>query len=364
MKKTRVIVGLSGGVDSAVSAWLLKQQGYDVQGFFMKNWDEQDHLSPCTTTQDLQDVYSVCQTIGIHFHTANFAAEYWKEVFTPFLAEYRANRTPNPDILCNQLIKFKAFLNYAKDLGADYIATGHYAHTVYRDKKWVLQMAKDINKDQTYFLHTLNQLQLKNTKFPLAHITKEQVRALAKKIGLINHAKKDSVGICFIGARQFKQFLQHYLPPVSGLIQTVKGMTVGEHEGLMYYTIGQRQGLKIDRQKGSRTEPWYVVEKESANNLLRVVQGINHPLLYKKNVWLDSIHWIAGTPPTLPLRCKARVRYQHALAACWITLQLKDKQGYHIRFESAQRAITSGQSIVFYQKNDCIGGGIIQQATY
>jgi tRNA-uridine 2-sulfurtransferase len=357
MNRPRVIVGLSGGVDSSVSAWLLLQKKYEVQGLFMKNWEQENQIGPCTAAKDWADAQAVCDRLGIPLHTANFAEAYWEEVFSHFLNEYRANRTPNPDILCNKVIKFKYFLDYAQQLGADYIATGHYASNQVNGKQHALCLSKDNNKDQTYFLYTLGQPQLEKTLFPLAHMRKPQVRQLAALLGLSTHNKKDSVGICFIGKQPFKKFLQRYLPAKPGLIQTPDNKTVGEHEGLMYYTLGQRQGLKIGGKQGFPDKPWYVIAKETETNILRVVQGNDHASLYAQDLSCTDLHWVAGYPPILPLACTAKIRYRQAAASC--TLTSITASCYHVHFEMPQWAITPGQSIVFYQDNRCLGGGII-----
>jgi tRNA-specific 2-thiouridylase len=362
MHQKRVIVGLSGGVDSAVSAWLLQQEGYDVQGLFMKNWEREDYTIPCTAAQDLNDVRLVCDKLGIVLHTANFAEEYWDNVFTHFLNEYRANRTPNPDILCNKVIKFKAFMEYAKQLGADFIATGHYAGNRYVNGQYYLSAAADHNKDQTYFLYTLGQAQLSTTLFPLSQWTKPKVRELAAQIGLPNYSKKDSVGICFIGKRNFKTFLKRYLNPHPGLIQTFDNVTVGHHEGLMYYTLGQRQGLNIGGKSKFSDEPWYVAAKEAQTNILRVVQGHDHPALYSQGLTCIDVHWVSGTSPTLPLTCYAKTRYRQKAVPGILTKDSSSEDIYQLIFEAPQRAITPGQSVVFYQNDICLGGGTIMEA--
>lgn len=353
----RVIVGLSGGVDSAVSAWLLQQQGYDVQGLFMKNWEREDYTMPCTATQDLADVRRICDKLGIVLHTVNFSEEYWENVFTHFLSEYRANRTPNPDILCNKAIKFKAFLDYAKQLGADKIATGHYAGNREENGIYSLYVGEDHNKDQTYFLYTLGQAQLSQIIFPLTGFTKPQVRTLATKIGLHNHAKKDSVGICFIGKRNFKTFLKRYLNPNPGSIKTLEGKEIGQHEGLMYYTLGQRQGLKIGGQAEFSSSPWYVIAKEADTNVLRVAQGHDHPALYAKELLSIDMSWVADKAPAVPLNCEAKTRYRQVAAPC--VLIREDETRYRVVFENPQRAITPGQALVLYKDGVCLGGGTI-----
>lgn len=353
-----IIVGLSGGVDSAVSAHLLQQQGYHVEGLFMKNWEEDDDESYCTSAQDLQDAHAVCQRLNIVLHQVNFAKTYWDRVFDHFLAEYRAGRTPNPDILCNREIKFNAFLAYAKRLGADKIATGHYAQIIHTHNEYQLHQGIDRNKDQSYFLYTLNQQQLASSVFPLGELTKPTVRQIARELGLANHAKKDSTGICFIGERKFNDFLKRYLPAQPGSIKTIDGNIIGEHHGLMYYTIGQRKGIGIGGQADCTEQPWYVADKQLATNTLIVAQGSEHPGLFKSTLIAADCHWIAGTPPTLPLTCQAKIRYRQAPQSC--TLIDYGANTYHVKFTEPQRAITPGQSIVFYHHDHCLGGGIIQ----
>jgi len=357
--QTRVIVGMSGGVDSSVSALLLLQQGYEVEGLFMKNWDEDDGTEYCTAKRDLEDAQKVCDTLGIKLHTANFSAEYWDNVFEYFLSEYKAGRTPNPDILCNREIKFKVFLEYAQMLGAHKIATGHYARTLLRDGRTYLQKGFDENKDQTYFLHAVGEAEFAKTIFPIGNLEKPKVRELAEKHGLVTHNKKDSTGICFIGERRFRDFLQQYLPAQPGLIKTPEGKTLGEHLGLMYHTIGQRQGLGIGGVAGQKEEPWYVAEKNLKDNELIVVQGSDHPLLFKKNLTATQTHWINGAPPANKFRCYAKVRYRQADQPCEVEVQ--DSQ-IQITFDSAQRAITPGQSVVLYDGDICLGGGVIERA--
>jgi tRNA-specific 2-thiouridylase len=354
----RVIVGISGGVDSAVSAYLLQQQGYDVQGLFMKNWEEDDDAEYCSAAVDLEDATQVCATLGIPLHTRNFASEYWDRVFSYFLEEYRAGRTPNPDVLCNKEIKFKVFLEQALALGAGHIATGHYARVTFRDGYYRLLKARDHNKDQTYFLHALGQHQLEKAWFPLGELTKPEVRALAEKIGFANAAKKDSTGICFIGERKFKDFLSRFLPAQPGEMRTPDDEVVGEHDGLMYYTLGQRQGLGIGGCKDGSGEPWFVVGKDLDHNILLVAQGHDHPLLFRDRLSAEQLNWIAEIPSELPFRCMAKTRYRQPDQACTITTLEGDR--CEVVFDQPQRAITPGQSVVFYRDDECLGGGVIQ----
>ncbi len=351
----KVIVGMSGGVDSSVAAVLLLEQGYEVEGLFMKNWDEDDGTEYCTAKEDYADAQAVCDKIGITLHAANFAAEYWDNVFEHFLAEYKAGRTPNPDILCNREIKFKAFLEYAVSLGADYIATGHYART---NGQGALLKGLDGNKDQSYFLHAVGSQQFAKTLFPVGELEKSTVREIAAKHNLITHNKKDSTGICFIGERRFKDFLQTYLPAQPGDIEDLDGNLMGKHSGLMYHTIGQRQGLGIGGVKGAGDSPWYVVDKDLERNVLKVTQGSDHPSLFKEALLTGPVHWIT-TPPQLPFRCHAKTRYRQSDQAC--TLEA-DGEGLKVSFDISQRAITPGQSVVFYDKELCLGGAIIERA--
>ncbi len=357
--QTHVIVGMSGGVDSSVSALLLKQQGYKVEGLFMKNWDEDDGTDACTAMQDLADAQTVCDTLGIKLHTASFAAEYWDRVFEHFLSEYRAGRTPNPDILCNKEIKFKAFLDYATLLGADYIATGHYVRTkTVEDKTWLIK-GVDQNKDQTYFLYAVTQDKLARTLFPVGGLPKAQVRALAQTHGLITHDKKDSTGICFIGERKFRDFLKNYLPAQPGAIETPEGHRIGRHQGLMYHTIGQREGLGIGGLKDFDDKPWYVVKKDLARNVLVVAQGNQHPWLYAQRLQARHIDWIDPEGPMTTFTCKAKTRYRQPEQTCTVNYE---NACMSVRFGEPQRAVTPGQSIVFYDGDRCLGGAIIESA--
>ncbi|MDX5298660.1 MAG: tRNA 2-thiouridine(34) synthase MnmA [Gammaproteobacteria bacterium] len=357
--RTHVIVGMSGGVDSSVAALLLQQQGYRVEGLFMKNWDEDDGTEYCTAMQDLADARAVCERLGIPLHTASFAAEYWDRVFEHFLTEYKAGRTPNPDILCNKEIKFRAFLDYALSLGADCIATGHYARRrLTTDGKAQLLRGLDHNKDQSYFLHAVSGERIARTLFPVGELEKPQVRALAEAHGLITHDKKDSTGICFIGERKFSDFLKQYLPARPGNIETDQGDVIGRHHGLMYHTLGQRQGLGIGGLKDHGDAPWYVADKDLERNVLIVVQGTDHPRLYSQSLHTAQVDWVAGDPPALPARCTAKTRYRQPDQDCRIEA---DETGYRVTFDQPQRAVTPGQSVVFYQGDICLGGGVIER---
>jgi len=356
---SKVIVGMSGGVDSSVAALLLQEQGYRVEGLFMKNWEEDDGTEYCTAKEDYADAQAVADKLGIKLHGANFAAEYWDHVFEHFLAEYKSGRTPNPDILCNREIKFKAFLDYAMLLEADYIATGHYTRLGSTNGKGTLLKGLDANKDQSYFLHAVGHSELEKTLFPVGEIEKTQVRRLALDHGLATAKKKDSTGICFIGERRFTDFLQQYLPAKPGEILSVDGELLGKHQGLMYHTIGQRQGLGIGGLSQHPDAPWYVVGKDLANNLLLVAQGNDHPALFNSSLFAGHIYWVAGEEPQLPLPCAAKVRYRQADQPC--TLSHSGQDGYRVDFQSPQRAITPGQSVVFYQGEQCLGGGVIER---
>jgi len=359
MNKSSVIVGMSGGVDSSVAADLLLHAGHHVEGLFMKNWEEDDSPEYCTAAEDLADAEQVCKMLGIRLHTVNFSSEYWDRVFEYFLSEYRAGRTPNPDIMCNKEIKFRAFLDHALTLGADFIATGHYARIGKNGDQFTLLKGMDTNKDQSYFLYTLGQAQLSRTLFPIGELEKSEVRKIAAERGFANSQKKDSTGICFIGERNFRDFLQRYIPAQPGPMRTPDGIGMGTHQGLMFYTLGQRQGLGIGGQKESTEEPWYVVEKDIENNTLIVAQGHDHPLLFHWEMDAVHLHWVSGKMPEKPFSCMAKTRYRQADQACIVTPE--NDRLWHVRFEHPQRALTPGQSVVFYMDDCCLGGGIIEK---
>ena len=356
----KVIVGMSGGVDSSVSAWLLQQQGYQVEGLFMKNWEEDDGEEYCTAADDLADAQAVCDKLGIKLHKINFAAEYWDNVFEHFLEEYKAGRTPNPDILCNKEIKFKAFLEFAADdLGADYIATGHYVRRADVDGKSQLLRGLDGNKDQSYFLYTLSHQQIAQSLFPVGELEKPEVRRIAEELDLVTAKKKDSTGICFIGERKFRDFLGRYLPAQPGAIETVDGQVIGEHQGLMYHTLGQRKGLGIGGLKESNDDPWYVVDKDVARNRLIVAQGADHPRLMSVGLIAQQLHWVDRQPIAAPLRCTVKTRYRQTDIPCEIVPRGDDR--IEVRFDAPVAAVTPGQSAVFYLGDVCLGGGIIEE---
>ncbi len=357
--KIKVIVGMSGGVDSSVSAFILQQQGYRVEGLFMKNWEEDDDTDYCTAAADLADAQAVCDKLGIHLHKINFAAEYWDNVFEHFLNEYKAGRTPNPDILCNKEIKFKAFLEYAaEDLGANYIATGHYVRRAGPDDDARLLRGLDNNKDQSYFLHALTKKQVGQSLFPVGEVEKPVVRAIAEELGLITAKKKDSTGICFIGERKFKDFLARFLPAQPGEIKTTESEVIGRHQGLMYHTLGQRKGLGIGGIKGKDENAWYVVEKDLKNNVLVVAQGHDNSALQSSGLIAKQLTWVSEQPLRETLRCTVKTRYRQRDIPCVVVPV--DEDTVEVRFDEPQIAVTPGQSAVFYQGEECLGGGVIE----
>ncbi|MGZ8202110.1 MAG: tRNA 2-thiouridine(34) synthase MnmA [Burkholderiales bacterium] len=358
--RKRIVVGMSGGVDSSVAALLLKQQGHDIVGLFMKNWEDDDTDEHCTSRQDLIDAVTVADRIGIDIDAVNFSAEYKERVFTEFLAEYRAGRTPNPDVLCNAEIKFRAFLDHALALGADYIATGHYAQVREFEGLYQLLKAEDGTKDQSYFLYRLNQEQLSKTLFPLGGLYKRDVREIARREGLPNHDKRDSTGICFIGERPFREFLNRYLPANPGDIYTLDGRLVGRHMGLMFYTLGQRQGLGIGGQRDGDGDAWYVAEKDVDRNRLVVVQGREHRVLYSTRLTATHLNWVSGAAPRCNWVYGAKTRYRQKDAPCTLTACTDER--CTVDFAEPQWAVTPGQSVVVYESRVCLGGGIIETA--
>lgn len=357
MSKGKIIVGLSGGVDSSVCALLLKEQGYDVEGLFMKNWEENSPGGECMWEADVEDAMQICHQLGIPINTVDLTNDYWDKVFTHFLEEYKTGRTPNPDVLCNQEIKFSAFLEHATSLGAEKIATGHYARIEKVNDIHQLKKGLDNNKDQSYFLCRLNQTQLRLSLFPIGQLEKHQVRELAKQAGFQTHDKKDSTGICFVGERPFREFLSRYLPEQAGEIQTSDGKVIGQHNGVFYYTLGQRQGLGIGGIQGACDSPWYIYKKDIENNILFAVQGHDHELLYSQKLTATDINWISEVAPVVPFKCTAKTRYRQADQACTITLI--DHENCSVTFKHPQRAVTPGQFVVFYDADTCLGGGII-----
>lgn len=352
-EKTRVVIGMSGGVDSSVAALLLKEQGYEVIGVFMKNWDDTDEFGVCTATKDYEDVIRVCNQIGIPYYSVNFEKEYWDKVFTYFLDEYRSGRTPNPDVMCNKEIKFKAFMDYALSIGADYVATGHYAQIRRENGKVELLRGVDTNKDQTYFLNQLSAEVLEKVLFPLGHLEKQEVRKIARENDLATASKKDSTGICFIGEKNFKQFLSEYLPAQPGIMQTLQGEIKGKHDGLMYYTIGQRHGLGI----GGEGDPWFVVGKDLKENILFVEQGDSNEYLFSDALIATNLNWINEVSSSFT--CTAKFRYRQKDSQVHVTV-LENNQ-VRVDFKGEERAVTPGQAVVFYQGEVCLGGGIIDQ---
>lgn len=352
----RIVVGMSGGVDSSVAALLLKQQGYDVVGVFMNNWEEKDEDGVCTAESDYRDVRAVCDHIGIPCYSVNFAKEYEERVFNLFLKEYARGRTPNPDILCNNEIKFKVFLDFALQLDAARLATGHYVQAALREGTVRLLRGADDNKDQSYFLCGLGQRELGRALFPVGNLQKGRVRELAREAGLATAAKRDSTGICFIGERRFREFLRHYLPAREGPILTLDGREVGTHQGAMYYTKGQRKGLGIGGGKGGE-EPWFVADKDVARNVLYVVQGHDHPSLFCKGVSASGMNWIAQRREGV-FRCTAKVRYRQPDQACAVSVE---GEGLTVRFDAPQRGVAPGQSVVLYDGEECLGGAVIDR---
>jgi len=360
MSKQKVIIGLSGGVDSSVSAFLLQQEGYHVEGLFMKNWEQDDYPGHCAAADDLKDAQAVCDQLNIPLHTVNFSKQYWEHVFQIFLDEYAQGITPNPDVLCNKEIKFKAFFQHAMGLGADWIATGHYARRVETPEGAALFQAKDVNKDQTYFLHAIAKQALNKTLFPLGGYLKSEVRSIAQQLKLPNHDKKDSTGICFIGEKNFRAFLKDFLLAKPGDIVTTDGKMIGRHEGIIFYTIGQRQGLGIGGVKGNAEMPWFVVAKNIQNNQLIVAQGEEHPTLYAQGLICGPVEWLVDLPSTdFPKSCNTKIRYRQPAHPCLLS-SLNDNEHY-VHFSSPQRAVTPGQYIVFYDKHRCLGGAKIIQ---
>ena len=354
---THIVVAVSGGVDSSVSALLLKEAGYRVSAIFMKNWSEPADSKYCRWEEDVADALEVCDKLDIPLNTVDLSQAYWNGVFEEFLAEYARGRTPNPDILCNKEVKFKAFLAHAFDLGGAAIATGHYARIREHAGKFELLKGLDPNKDQSYFLYTLGQSQLAATYFPVGELAKPTVRERAAAAGLVTYDKKDSTGICFIGEQPFREFLSRYIPAQTGVIKTLDGRVLGEHAGVFYYTLGQREGLRIGGVKGVAEGAWYVAAKDVTHNELIVVQGHDHPALQSQTLTADHLSWVGGEPPAIPYRCKAKTRYRQADQACVITAL--DDKGCTVEFDHPQRAVTPGQSVVFYQDEVCLGGGII-----
>ncbi len=362
LKAEEIMVAMSGGVDSSVSAMLLQQQGLPLAGMFMKNWEEDDWLGTCAAKEDAEDAREVAKKLGITLHLRNFATEYWDYVFENFLAEYRVGRTPNPDILCNREIKFKTFLDHARALGAGFMATGHYVRSDEREGLHRLLRGVDENKDQSYFLYTIGQQQLASTLFPVGELNKPEVRAVAEKAGLQVHDKKDSTGICFIGERNFKEFLGRYIAADPGEIHTTDDQIIGSHDGLMFHTLGQRQGLGIGGVPGCPDEPWYVLHKDLENNVLYVGQGHDHPWMLSSKLVAKQLSWVSGQAPEAGTKLTAKVRYRQADQSCVVAAV--DKNQLNLHFKEKQRAVTPGQSVVLYQGENCLGGGIIDWADF
>lgn len=355
MSGARTIAGMSGGVDSSVAALLLRDAGEPLAGLFMRNWAEDDE--GCRAGDDRRDAVAVCGRLGIPIHFRDFSREYWDGVFRHFIDEYAAGRTPNPDVLCNREVKFRHFLDAALELGAERIATGHYARIDRVDGRWRLLRAADRGKDQSYFLHQLGQAQLSATLFPLGGLDKTTVRAIAREAGLPTAAKKDSTGICFIGERDFRGFLARWLPAREGEMRTPDGQRIGRHPGVFYFTLGQREGLNIGGVRGREAAPWYVVGKDVARNLLYVEQGIDNPWLLSHRLWSEPAHWVAGAPPAARFECTAQTRYRQDDEACEV--EVLDDGTLQVRFARPQRAVTPGQSLVLYAGDECLGGAVI-----
>ena len=356
---TPVVVGLSGGVDSSVTAARLCEAGLAVSAVFMKNWNEPTEAGHCRWEDDVADALAVCERLGIPLNTVDLSQAYWDGVFEDFLAEYARGRTPNPDILCNREVKFKAFLDHARTVGGAFIATGHYARIGRAEGEYQLLKGLDPGKDQSYFLYTVGQAQLAASLFPVGDLPKQEVRARARALGLVTHDKKDSTGICFIGEQRFRSFLSRFLPAQPGLIRSLDGRVLGEHQGVFYYTLGQREGLRIGGVRGAVEGAWYVADKDVAANELRVVQGHDHPALLSRSLEADTLSWVSGVQPVDPLRCRAKTRYRQPDQDCTVTLL--DAHRVRVVFDHPQRAVTPGQSVVFYQDDRCLGGGIIAQ---
>lgn len=360
----RVVIGMSGGVDSSVAALLLKEAGFDVIGLFMKNWDEEDENGVCTAEVDFKDVVRVAGQVDIPYYSINFVKEYWDRVFTYFLEEYKAGRTPNPDVMCNKEIKFKAFLNHAMKLGADHVATGHYARLSTDSKTGNRMMLKGVDhgKDQSYFLSQLAQHQVKNAMFPLGELEKDDVREIAEEAGLATAHKKDSTGICFIGERDFKEFLSEYLPAQPGEMRDLDGNVKGQHDGLMYHTLGQRRGLNIGGSGDGNGQPWYVIGKDVDRNILYVGQGSDHPALYYTGLRASQINWIGGEAPKLPLNCNIKYRYRQPDRGATLSMHPSGNGDLLVEFANKEKSVTPGQAVVFYDGDVCLGGGIIEEA--
>ncbi len=355
-KSKKIAIGMSGGVDSSVVAYLLKKEGYDVFGLFMKNWEEEDDQGNCNAAKEFEDVVSVCQHLDIPYYSVNFVKEYWDQVFSETLQVFKAGLTPNPDVLCNREIKFNVFLKKARSLGADYLATGHYCQIENQHEKFHLMKGADSNKDQSYFLYMIKEEAIKQSLFPIGHLDKKEVRSIALEAGLSTSKKKDSTGICFIGERNFKNFLQNYIKPKPGPILTTEGKKIGMHDGLAFYTIGQKSGFGLG---GGSKKGLFVAQKKTKQNTLVVAEGGNHPSLFHTSLKADNITWISS-PPSLPFKCSAKIRYRQADQPC--TVEQIHQGLLKVKFDEKQRAITPGQSVVFYDGDICLGGALIIEA--